>query len=45
MILSNYTVCYDMNEKCILNDNDAMGVFTYAADGLYIQFKKRDKCA
>lgn len=28
----------------MLNDNDAIHVFTYAADGLYVQFKKRDKC-
>jgi len=32
------------NKKDILNDNDAIHVFTYAADGLYVQLKKRDKC-
>ncbi|XP_029679683.1 cytochrome P450 6k1-like [Formica exsecta] len=41
MILSNYTVCCDMNKKRT-NDN-AMGFFTYVADGLYLLFKKRDK--
>lgn len=38
-ILSNYTLFYEEN---ISNDNDAIHVFTYAADGLYVQFKKRN---
>lgn len=41
-ILSNYTMSYEMNKKRTLNDNDAIHVFTYAADGLYVQFKKRN---
>lgn len=43
-ILSNYTPCYETNKKDVLNDNDAIHIFTYATDGLYVQFKKRDKC-
>lgn len=42
MILSNYTMFYKMNEKHNSSDNDAIYVFTYAADGLYVQFKKRN---
>ncbi|XP_071559039.1 cytochrome P450 6k1-like [Temnothorax nylanderi] len=38
-ILSNYTMSYETNEK---HDNNAIHVFTYAADGLYVQFKKRN---
>ncbi|XP_050465708.1 cytochrome P450 6k1-like isoform X3 [Cataglyphis hispanica] len=38
-ILSNYTLCYETDKK--INLNDAIHVFTYAADGLYVQFKKR----
>ncbi|GAB1863423.1 Cytochrome P450 6k1 [Camponotus japonicus] len=43
MILSNYIVCYDKNEKPTLKDNNEIHVFTYAADGLYLQFKKREQ--
>lgn len=42
-ILSNYTLCYETNKKDVLNDNDAIHIFTYATDDLYVQFKKRDK--
>jgi len=42
MILSNYIVCYK-NEKLTLKDNNEIHVFTYAADGLYLQFKKREQ--
>lgn len=43
MIISNYTLSYNMNEKNVLTNNDAAGFFTYVANGLYIKFKKRDK--
>ncbi|XP_036138732.1 cytochrome P450 6k1-like isoform X2 [Monomorium pharaonis] len=38
MILSNYTLSY----KSTSSDNDAFHVFTYAANGLYVKFKKRN---
>ena len=38
MIFSNYTVSY----KNTSSDNDAIHVFTYAANGLYVKFKKRN---
>ncbi|XP_072757476.1 cytochrome P450 6k1-like isoform X2 [Anoplolepis gracilipes] len=41
-IFSNYTVYYNMKKKPILNDNNAVGFFTYIADGLYVEFKKRN---
>ncbi|XP_072757478.1 cytochrome P450 6k1-like [Anoplolepis gracilipes] len=40
-ILLNYTLYYDTDKKMSLNGNDAIHVFTYAADGLHVQFKKR----
>lgn len=40
-ILSNYALYYETDKKITLNGNDAIHVFTYAADGLYVQFKKR----
>ncbi|KAM0737251.1 Cytochrome P450 6k1 [Formica fusca] len=40
-ILSNYTLHYETDKKINLHGNDAIYVFTYAADGLYVQFKKR----
>ncbi|XP_011696504.1 PREDICTED: cytochrome P450 6k1-like [Wasmannia auropunctata] len=39
-ILSNYTMSYENKKRS--NDSDAIHVFTYAADGLYVQFKKRN---
>lgn len=38
-VLSNYTMSY----KPTSDYNAAFHVFTYAADGLYVQFKKRDQ--
>lgn len=40
MILSNYTLSCEANKKHAAND--AIHVFTYASDGLYVQFKKRN---
>lgn len=39
-ILSNYTMSYEANTS---SDNNDFQVFTYAADGLHIKFKKRNK--
>ncbi|KYQ53752.1 Cytochrome P450 6k1 [Trachymyrmex zeteki] len=39
MIISNYTISSKANKK---HDNNAIHVFTYSSDGLYIQFKKRN---
>jgi len=38
MIISNYTMSYKMNKNT--SDNDAIHVFTSAAGGLHVQFKK-----
>lgn len=40
MILSNYILSYETNKKHAASD--AIHVFTYASDGLYVQFKKRN---
>ncbi|KAG5333305.1 CP310 protein, partial [Acromyrmex heyeri] len=39
MIISNYTISYKTNKK---HDYNTIHVFTYAADGLYVKFKKRN---
>lgn len=39
-ILSNYILYDETDKKITLNGNDAFHVFTYAANGLYVQFKK-----
>ncbi|XP_011696509.1 PREDICTED: uncharacterized protein LOC105455129 isoform X2 [Wasmannia auropunctata] len=37
-IFSNYTLSYGSNKHS--DDNSTIHVFTYAVDGLYVQFKK-----
>jgi len=39
-IVSNYTLNYEKDKKITLNGNDAIHVFTYAAGGLHVGFKK-----